>query len=250
MRRTLICGMAALLAVASSAQAAIVYDASIQTGFRTNVGQAGFFTGATADSARVNFDDVLIPAATLGLNTLLEVTKVTVGIRQVAGAPATDVLVSWTTFTTTPIAPDSHIDSPGSLIGTQSLGAAAAAVTSIVTIGDGITPLFTAPLNLSLIPGFGSFALGVQLSSTSNLNGWRNTTPAVGFANANQAAWMYDPNHTATANTEVLYSFGVPSASVPPSTYYIVIEGTPVPEPTTLSMLAIGGLMLLKRRRA
>jgi len=245
---------ACLMLAATAAQGAIVYDASVQTGFRTNVGVANFFAASTpADNTRIAYDDVPINNTVLGAATSMDVTKVTVGIRQVAGAPTTDVSVFWTTLTTTVTAPDTQIDSPGSLIGTTNLPAAAASVTSLVTFGDGVNTLFNVPLNSTLIPGFGSFALGVRLSSTDSSNGWRNTTPAAGFANANQAMWVYDPNGVegiAGTPTEFgPFGFGVPSASVPPTTFYIVIEGNPVPEPTSLSMLVLGAAALARRRR-
>jgi hypothetical protein len=257
MRRTFMCGLAALLAVASSAQAAIIYDASVQTASRVNVGQAGFFgAGDTGSGARVIFDDVPISNATLGLNTSLQVTKVTVGIRQVgtvaAPAPATDVSVFWTTFNSGAVAPDTQIDIPSNLIGTTNIAASTVGVTTLVSFGDGVAPLFTVPLNTTLIAGFGSFGLGVNLSNINGANGWRLTTPAVGSANAGGAVWAHDPAQTsglAGAPTEIgPFNFGAPPA--PAATFYIVLEGTPVPEPTTLSLLAVGGLMLLKRRRA
>ncbi len=250
MKRALTLGIAAMLAATSSASAALVYDASVQTGSRANVGQAGFFSaGDTGSANRVAYDDVPIANALLGANTALQVTKVTVGIRQLAGAPATNVSVYWTTFTTATTPPDTQIDIPANLVGMQGLGAAAASVTSLVTFGDGVTPMFTVPLNTTLIPGFGSFALGVNLSSTNSANGWRITNPAVGFANANTAAWAHDPDQTsgiAGAPTEIgPFNFGAGA----PATFYIVIEGNPVPEPATLGLLSLGGILLLKRRR-
>lgn len=243
--------LVALAGVTAAAQAAVVYDASVQTGSRVNVGGSGFFgVGTVASNTRIMFDDVPISDAARGGATHLEVTKITVGIRQLAGAPATTVSLYWTTLTTVVTAPDTQIDAPN-LIGVGNLGAAAAAVTSLVSVGDGVTPVFTVPFNTDLITGFGSFAVGVQLGSTNSANGWRVTTPAAGFANAGGAAWAYDAGGiSGIAGTPTEFGpFNFGAAPNPPATFYIVIEGNFVPTPGALALLGLGGLMTARRRR-
>lgn len=244
--------LAVVAGMTAAAQAAIVYDASVQTGNRANVGQAGFFSATTvASNTRVMFDDVPISNTARGSATALEVTKITVGIRQVAGAPATSVSLYWTTLTTAVTAPDTQIDSPPNLIGVGNLGAAAASVTSLVSIGDGVTPVFTVPFNTDLITGFGSFAIGVQLGSTDGLNGWRITTPAAGYANAGGAAWAYDAGGISgvSGNPTEFGPFNFGAAPAPGATFYIVIEGNFVPTPGAMGLLGLGGLMVARRRR-
>lgn len=239
------CALALGLLAAASASADILYTRNTETSSRANGGAAGFLTGAPADPARTLFDDVPIPIARLGANTSIDVTRVTVGIRRIANAPATDVLLYSSTLTTTVTAPDTNLDTPPVLRGTQSLAAAgAASLTELVVFGDGVNTLFNVPLNFDIFTPantFGAFALGVSLSNADNNNGWRITSGP--DANAQTLFWLYDPGHTAQVNDEGAYNFG----SVP-SSFYIIVEGTPVPEPASLALLALGGLALGRRR--
>ncbi|MGE3108165.1 MAG: hypothetical protein AB7G11_09960 [Phycisphaerales bacterium] len=223
----------------------VVYDASTQTGFRYNAGQAG--TTTPADNLRTPYDDVPIPNAILNGATSLDVCRVTVGIRRLTGAPATDVSVYWSTLTTMVMAPDTEIDLPSNLIGTVSLPAAAATATELVSLGTSGGPtLFNVPLNSTLISGFGTFAIGMNLSSTDPLNGWRITNGP--SANAN-VFWQHDPNHTGQANDEAAFLFSSANPPNPPATFFIIVEGTPVPAPGAAALLGLGGLLAARRRR-
>lgn len=226
----------------------IVYDSSIETGFRATAGSAGFIGGAPADGTRALFDDVPIPAATLGGNTTLDVQRVTVGIRRLAGAGATDVNVFWSTMTTSVVAPDTQLDTPPNSIGTVSLDAAAAAATELVSFGTSGGPtLFSVPLNTDMFTDFGTFSIGVSISNTDGLNGWRLTSgPA---ANAN-VFWVYDPNHSALATDEGAFLFSSADPPNPFASFYIIVEGTPVPAPSgAVALLGLGGFMARRRRR-
>lgn len=241
MRRLLI---AAALLVTSVASGDTLYSRTTETGFRYNPAAPG--TTTPADTARMAFDDVPIPNDRLGGQTAIEVTRVTVGIRRLAGAPATDVTLLYSTLTTDVTAPDTNLDLPATQFGIASLaGPVAASTTQLVTIGDGTTPLFTVGLNDTLFSGFGTFAIGVQFSNADNLNGWRITSGADGNANV---FWVYDPNHTSQANDEGAFYFNNDNPPNPPASFYITVEGRPVPEPTTLLGLTSAALLLRRRR--
>ena len=225
----------------------VVYDSSIETGFRASAGTAGFVAGAPADGTRVLFDDVPIPASTLGGGTVLDVQRVTVGIRRLARAGATAVSVYWSTMTTSVVAPDTQLDTPPSTIGTVSLDATDTAGTTLVTFGSSGGPtLFSVPLNMDMFTDFGTFGIGVGISNTDGLNGWRLTAGPSPNANV---FWLYDPNHSALATDEGAFLFSSADPPNPFASFYIIVEGTPVPAPSgAVALLGLGGCMTRRRR--
>jgi hypothetical protein len=231
-----------LIGPALTPDATMLYSNITQTGSRFNPGTGGEPLGAGTQQD-ITFDDIPIPASRLGGATAVDVTRVTVGIRRAGNAPATDINLFWSTMTTNVTDPDTELDVPFFPIGTQSLAARneAAFITEIVTFGDGASTLFTAPLNDTIFNGFGSFLLGLQFSNGDSLNGWRLTSGA--DVNAN-AMWIYD---TDVAAAEGVFNFG--PAPAPAATFYITVEGNPVPEPASLGVLAFTGLLGLRRRR-
>jgi len=230
-----------------------LYNRSVETGSRYNPGAGGVPPGS-GTQANVTFDDVPIPVASLGGFTWVDVTKVTVGIRRsgtdFAGgaAPLTDVTLYWAKAQNQATAPDTHLKVPFNTIGTAQMAARTTTgfITELVTMGDGVTPLFQAPLNMTLVPGYGTFMLGMQLSDTFNTNppgarqGWRITS---GLSANADIFWDYD---TDQLDPEHAYYFG----GNPVAAFYIIIEGTPVvPEPATLALLSLGSMTLIRRRR-
>ncbi len=247
-------------AFAAARGSGVVYSRLNAHGARFNPGVGGNPPG-TGLQADVVFDDIPIPIAALGGNTALEVTRVTLGIVRTGtdfappsgpggGAPASDFNLFFSTASTTATAPDTQLDTPPTFVATQSLPerTEAGAIIEAVTFGDGVNPLFTVPLNFTILqsaPGaedFGTFMLGLQISDTTAnaRNGWGISTGL--SLNAQNIIWLLDSD---LANPEISASFG-PGA---PASFLIEIEGTPVPEPGSLMLLGLGAACVLRRRR-
>jgi hypothetical protein len=226
----------------SSPEAGILYSNTTETGSRFNPGTGGTVAGSGVQQD-VTFDDIAIPNVRLSGATAVDITKITVGIRRAGNAPATDINLFWGTATTTVTDPDTELDVPYNVVGTQSLAARATTtfITEQVVFGDGSTTLFTAPLNSTLFNGFGTFLLGLQFSNGDTLNGWRLTS---GTDLNSNVMWIHDTDVTPA---EGAFNFG--AAPNPAATFYIVVEGSAVPEPASLGVLACAGLLGMRRRR-
>jgi len=231
--RILLAAAASALVFASSASAVVVYSATTETGTRANPG---------ADTAF--FDDVFLTNSnTLGAYAL-EVTKITVGVRRLANAPATDVTFYYTSNTDDGVAPNLEtFVTPVSTIGTTSLAVnGGSSLTQLVTQGDGVTPLFTVPLDTTEDANDGMFYIGLSLSNANGNSGWRVVSDANSF----------DAFHVVTLSTQTnegIYSFGDPTNS--PGNFYTIVEGNlQVPEPASASLIGLAGMAMIRRRRA
>lgn len=230
-------GIAMLSGNSASAQ---LYSNTSQTGFRFNPGAANI----------VFFDDVPIPVASLlgGTATHINITQVQVGIRQVVGGPATNVLVWTGAFD---LGFGLRVDQLTNISNTL-LPVVGATQTTLVT-----TNLAPGVHNQALVyaGGFGFLNVGFSLSDPNTANGIRlnNNISIPGFGVGSNAfngtgapnlnfMWGYDSGLNVATG---IFNFGaVPSAGVPAATFFITLSGTPfiapVPEPG--SCLAVAGL--------
>jgi hypothetical protein len=180
----------------------------------------------------VLIDDVLVPVARNPSNLPLAITSVTVVVNGTPGD--TGALSLW-------LYPVQRQDgSPGfarTLIGTTIVSYDGAF--HPVTFGNRSNPLLTVVPNFAAAPGFGLFFLG--LSSGEHGAGW---------------LWADGPDvnqptayaHNLDVNRIIRFSSSGPPF---PShiSYSLDVQGTPVPEPATSSLIAIGLLVGASCRR-
>lgn len=225
----------ALALTSVGAHAIVLYDSSVQTGSRFIPG-----TGASGQQ-NVAFDDVNVADALNPLQQALQITSVTVGMRRAADAPANGINVYWADgeFGTPSLG-------PANFIGSAALPALANAgfTTELYTFSTN----FTVTPNFSANAGFGQFFIGLSIdnqntspSGVTNPTGWRITT---GPSFSEDRFLMTDGVNGPLSGP---WNFGGPPAV--PGTFYIVIEGQPVPEPATMAVLGAGALALIRRRR-
>lgn len=225
----------ALVAASVSSQAIVLYDSSVETGSRYIPG-----TGASGQQ-NIAFDDVNIAAALNPSSLALNITKVTVGLRRAADAPANGVNVYWTTGSFTGPA----LASPN-LVGSAPL--------ALLANGGFTTELVSFNTNFVVTPdflanaGFGQFFIGLSFDN--------QTTSAAGVTNP--TGWRITSGNSFNEN-RFLVMDGVGGAlsgpfvfggtTPPPATFYVILEGEPVPEPATMAVLGLGALALVRKRR-
>lgn len=241
-------GLAAL--AAASAQAITLYDmtpagGAAETGFR-------YFPGAqTGDTSGTLFnkalDDVLIPTSVTPVNSVVDVTRVTFGIRRLANAQSCTITGYFAVPSDPPSTgwPLTNVTQFGAPVVLAANGASS--VTQQVAIGDGVNTLFTVTPNYTALAtnNLSLMAVGLKISlpapDANQLNGWRIMTPNVSFLDA---FWAEDAG-AATPSNYVWFG------GSPPAQFYMRIEGNVrvVPEPATMAALGMGALALIRRRR-
>lgn len=206
-------------------QAQVLYSNITQTGFRFNPG-----VGANGTPIIV-FDDINIPSSTINDADSIGFTKIKVGIRRLANAPAVTVNVYLTGAD--PIYPtltflDSFPAVPPTLIGTFSLAAnGATSQTQILSIGDSVNVFNAIAKDTgNVATGFQTVFLGVSFSAVdaNATNGWRLTSgPDANF----DVFWSYDVDDLTTPRTAGSLTGAV-------STFYAETFGKPVYAPVAV----------------
>jgi hypothetical protein len=255
MRRTtllkLSLAVAGPLLAASVASAATLYS---ETTTLTNpnffVSQASATTGTNPTANDVLLDNVVVPSYPSPGAGGLNVTKVTVNTVQEANAPGGNLSLYYSTITADRTNVSSPTISAPQLVGTQAMVAGNGASTSQsqIVYGNGVSTLFTltdAQLNFT-DPGVttgAEFILGFKNSSTSGLQGINLAKPDPGYENPVE---YYEYN--TVDNAQATFTFFAQNDANDGAGMWITVEGNFVPEPATIGLAALGGLVMLARR--
>jgi hypothetical protein len=212
-----------LLLIGAATSAQTLYTNAVETGSR-------FTPGLTqSGNPKVAFDDVLIPSATVAGSDSIRVTKLKVGIRRLANAPATNVSVYYSNVEDTATLFNNVLKIPPVLVGTAALPAnGATAVTTIVSFGDSIATLFSLKTDTgNLYTGFHTMFVGIGLSNANADNGIRITSPVSPNDNV---MWIYNADST-VRRYATAFAGGTPAA-----TFYVQVFGrTTTTFPVTLT---------------
>lgn len=202
------------IGVLVEANSQTLYSSTLENGFRFNPGLG------LGNTPKIVFDDINILSDVIADADSIGFTKIKVGIRQVAGAPAVTVNVYLTGQDPASFGLDSLPAIPPTLIGTFNLPANATASgrTQIVAIGDSVNVFKALARDTgNLTTGFQTCYLGVSFSNANGANGWRFTDDGANF----DIAWEYNADSTEPRSA---FSFG----GTPSATFYAQAFGRPV----------------------
>lgn len=237
-----------------TANAIVLYDSTVTPRIdpTTPPSQVFFNLG---EPTHIEWDDVPV---VVGLNpsAAADINLVQFGILRRPNAAAVTIDAYWAPMVadngvnregTNPNAFDGAEEDPGTPahIGQITLGANGNTVSnSLITFGDGVSSLFnTGPLDFTYSPTVGYFMLGLKFSTADGDNGWITAT------GVNNLDVLWEDFQDGSPSTIAEFTFGQDALGADIiGTQSIRVLGT-VPEPTSLSLLAIGGLAALRRRR-
>lgn len=203
-----------LMPVATTS-ANVLYDNTIPSG-----PASGFCDGC------VSVDDVLVPVARDPSALPLAITEITVGTLGFG-----NTALSIYSF---PVAPDGAPAPNPALIDSMTVDLTGAV--QPVTFGNGSTTLFTVKPNFTAQPGFGLLYIGFSGNADWV---WANGPDA-----NLPTAYLYHQD------TGAIFLNTSPGPPFPPNvSYYLTLDGAPVPEPVSGAILGMAVLVLFGLRR-
>ena len=223
-----VCVVLAALAVGGQPASAgtILYQETALTGGSTQF-----------NSEEIDLQEVLIPSALNPMNLpAFTITKVTYQIHLTQTSCCT-FSAYWADAGTdakgTPVPDPSQSLNRPHLFYSQGVSGGINPTDLLITIGDGITPLFTVKQNSGVVAGYDLIWLGLSFPPVASNIAWDN---ASGPDFSRGVTYNYD------LFTET-QSFGTAGR------FYLHVEGFPTPEPGSLTLLSAGLMSLLAIRR-
>ncbi|HTL31321.1 MAG TPA: hypothetical protein VL282_18960 [Tepidisphaeraceae bacterium] len=225
------------------------------------------------DATGIDLDNVVIPTASAGDS--LQVTQVTFQLLRRDGSPLTTLSAFYQTIATDRLSPGGAptLNNPPTQFGSAQLsaipsnGTATPTVsTETATIGDGVNILFTLAANqlnftdpaLAAVTG-GEFAIGFTLNDNGAVDS-RGNVPFQGVQLAKPDAGFQNPDESFfyTSSQSGAFTFFASNDVNNGAGFYMTLSGNVVdgslvhelivPEPATISLAALGGILLLARR--
>lgn len=230
-------GASTLAGNSSPLAGGVIFEHGSETGSRYNPQASAPLPGGYTAANTIVFTNCVFD----GGNTSAILDTLRFGIRQGAASPDVDLRIFVGQMDTNGALVTSSVTDLGLI--TVAGNAGSGFVTTVVSFAAGGYEIAMNDLAGSGNAGFSGFFIGMRFEgagATNNLNGWRVTNaPAIGLAFNYFGA--YDPTVPIAGN----WSFAAPS----PSYFYLDIEGTLVPAPGAVAVLAAAGLVGSRRRR-
>ena len=210
--------VAAMALLPMTAFGSTIYDNTILSGAAT---------GLTGSQRTIQIDDVLVPSSRDPLNLPLAINSITVDLQ---AGPGQSGMFSLYVF---PVQSDGTPAPNPVLIDTASV--TFTSPFQLVTFGTGSGPLFTVDPDFSAQPGFGLIYIGLEASAIPAANWlWANGPDA-------NLPTAYLDNVTAGQ----IFLNTSPGPPFPPNvSFYVKVDGAPVPEPASILLLATAMFVL------
>jgi hypothetical protein len=250
MKKLALAVAAPLFAVSAASAATLYSETTTLTSPNFYVSQGNTQTGTNPTVNDAILDNVVVPSYPAAVAGGLNVTKVTVNTVQTANAPGGNLSLYYSTITADRTNVSDPVIAAPTFVATKPMVAGNGVGTSQsqIVYGDGVSTLFTltdAQLNFT-DPGVSNgaeFILGFKNDSTSTAQGINLAKSDPGYENPVE---YYEYN--TSDNAQQTFTFFAQNDANDGAGMWITVEGNFVPEPATLGLAALGGLVMLARR--
>jgi hypothetical protein len=209
----------------------LLYNNTILTSTITSIGPGQSCGPVCVPAPHIEFDDVLVPVTLYPAGDALDITQVSVTVD--AFPPSGGSLLDLWSF---PSLTGGSPTLPPTLVASFTTHASGA---QTVVFGNGVTPLFTVQPNLTAVPGYGLFYLGLESS-----------TPGDSWEWANGPSYNLPTAYDFDVLSNQIFLNTSPGTPFPPNvSYSLEVQGEfvpPVPEPGSLLLLVTAVVLTLR----